>query len=89
VKRKPKSRRRRRVPVDALAVAGPPTQSLGIREAQADPNPDDPTRKVHSDSVPLAGAVQPSRRDLVMPTAEPVVPDIDDEDDDEDIPQSS
>lgn len=62
-------------------VPDPPTQSLGIREAQAAKHPVDPTRKVHADSVPLSGAPQPSRRDQVMPSAEPVVPEIDDEGD--------
>ena len=60
-----------------------PTQALGIREAEADEHPADPTRKVHPDSVPLAGPVQPSRRDQVMPTAEPVVPKIDARSEDE------
>ncbi len=62
---------------DADKIAGPPTQSLGIREAQAGGTSADPTRQVHPDSVPLSGAPQPSRRDQVMPTAEPVVPEID------------
>jgi hypothetical protein len=68
-----------RVPPAAGAAEppGPPTQSLGIREAHAVGDSADPTRRVHPDSVPLSGAPQPSRRDQVMPTAEPVVPEID------------
>ena len=62
---------------DPNQVTGRPTQSNGIREATLTTDPADPTRKVHPDSVPLAGAPQPSRRDQVMPTAEPVAPPMD------------
>ena len=54
-----------------------PTQAQGIRQAQEETDPADPTRKVHPDSVPLRGAPQPSRRDQVMPDAEPVEPPLD------------
>jgi len=62
---------------DPNQITGRPTQSNGIREAALQKDPADPTRKVHPDSVPLAGPPQPSRRDQVMPTAEPVEPNID------------
>jgi hypothetical protein len=73
--RQMKGRKRTPGAVDPAKVVGPPTQSQGIREAQAEKHPSDPTKKVHADSVPLAGAVQPSRFDAVMPSAEPVQPD--------------
>ncbi len=57
---------------DPSQITGRPTQSNGIRQAAMEKNPADPTRRVHPDSVPLSGAPQPSRRDMVMPTAEPV-----------------
>ena len=62
---------------DPNQITGRPTQSNGIRQAAMETNPADPTRKVHPDSVPLAGAAQPSRGDSVMPAAEPLQPEID------------
>ncbi len=62
---------------DPNQITGRPTQSNGIRQAAMETNPADPARKVHPDSVPLAGPPQPSRGDTVMPTAEPAHPEID------------
>jgi hypothetical protein len=62
---------------DPNQITGRPTQSNGIRQAAMEKNPADSTRKVHPDSVPLAGPPQPSRGDTVMPKAEPTHPEID------------